>query len=122
MFIIVILMHLGMSSDSSPECTFINVLDTTRLQRLQREVGGSSRRTYDDPDDKIQYNVRVVCWCSRCKGLKTHRMDITATHQMRYGMHPSTPSRWGALTTRESSTSQVLETLNILICMFIHYI
>ena len=111
-----------MSSDSSPTHNFLNVLDIARLQRLQREANGSSRRTYDDPDDQSQYNVRIVCWCSRCKGLKTHQMDIIATHQMRYGMHSSALSRWGSLTIGESSTSQVLETLNILICMFIHYI
>ena len=111
-----------MSSDSSLERTFINVPDTTRLQRLQREVGGSSRRTYDDPYNQCQYNVCILCWCSICKGLKTRRMDITINHQMRYGMHPLAPSRWGALTTGESSTSQVIEDLNILICLIIHYI
>ena len=50
-------MHLGMSSDSSLMHNFINVPNTTRIQRLQREVGGSSTRTYDDPNDQHQYNV-----------------------------------------------------------------
>ena len=96
------------STDSLPERTFLNVPDTRRLQQLQREAGGSSSRA-NDPYNQEQFNVCVVCWFSRCKGLKIHRMDVTATHQMRWGLHPSAPSQWGALTTPgDSSSSQVI--------------